>query len=192
MALWVGPKQARELNRDHPSGSIPSLEAMGDGLHVLAVASLPQLLVYESEAEFREFADEIRAQGVLADASVTGTDGRVRESYRRFSKTLVFFGEKRGEDKRVGLAHEWVKSGDKFTLFSEGDPVTDQPVTLFCRTNHSGHQHIREHRLRTDDQGSVAPALPLSSACLVNAVFLEPGAAEGQWKSDWVSLFLGT
>lgn len=191
-ALWVGPDQTRVRVGDDLEGPSAHLRAMGKGLHVLAVASFPQQLVYESEAEFRDFVTEIDAESTVIGGAVTTPDGRLHESYRRFSKTLVHFGEKTGVDTRIGLAREWVKTGNSFTLFRDSAPVPSQPVTLFCRLKHPGHHHIKELKMMTDTQGTITPILPPASTCLINTVFLDPTATIGHWKSDWVSMLLGT
>ena len=189
--LWVGPGQSKMLAGQGLAGKLPVLHAMGEGLHVLAVASYPQTHVYETEAEFRDFVAEIRAESALANLPANAKGGTLEESYRRFSKTLVHFGEEKGEDKRIGLAREWVKSGESFTLLFDSAPVPHQPVTLLCRTAHSGHDHVTEIELTTDAEGTVNPDLPHASTCLLNTVFLQK-SNKGQWSSDWVSMFWQT
>ncbi len=165
-----------------------SLSAQAQGLHILAVASFGQSLTYPTQAEFISFAQGIGAGDVLAQQLplVAEPDGSIGETYRRFSKTLVHFGEKQGRDRRLGLQYEWVKSDGRFTLLAHGAVAPHHPADLFCEGRDGV---VTEHRLQTDTDGQVAPDTANAKRCLINAVFLSAPDARGHWASDWVSLF---
>ncbi|MFL4470142.1 DUF4198 domain-containing protein [Tateyamaria armeniaca] len=185
-ALWVGPETRQALHTRPLAQRDLSLAAQGEGLHVLAIASFGQTLRHPSLQDFKEFADSIGANHVLREIPpVADEDGRLRETYRRFSKTLVHFGERRDEDRRLGLQYEWVQGSDGFTLYSGGTPAAHHPVDVFCR---QADMQVRESRLRTDDTGNVAPSVKPAERCLINAVFLRPHEDGRRWSSDWVSL----
>ena len=186
-AYWVGPETVQPLHTQPLAQGDLTLSAQGDGLHILAVASFGRTLTYTSLKEFEAFAAEIGASAALADVPPqTEHDGTLQETYRRFSKTLVYFGSRTGADKRLGLEYEWVQSDEVITLFSPHGRVPHHPVDLFCR--HPNGQ-VSQQRLQTASGGQVAPDEAAAKRCLINAVFLTPAKSSKRWSSDWVSMF---
>lgn len=185
-AYWVGPQTARALHTRPLAQGALALSGQGDGLHILAVASFGRRLTHPTIEAFEAFANEVGAGPVLSNfPPVPDENGGLRETYRRFSKTLVNFGTKAGKDQRLGLEYEWVQSGTGFTLFAGDDVAPDHPVDLFCRPPNMG---VRQQRLRTDANGQVAVTAANAAQCLISAVFLRPPQAGQGWASDWVSL----
>ena len=186
-ALWVGPNGVLSLHRQPISAGDMALTVLGDGMHILAVASYGQQLTYPSLDAFHTFAREIGAAPVLSTfPPVAETDGTVRETYRRFSKTYVHFGARIGSDLRLGLAREWVMTPAGFRLFDGPAPAARHTVDLWCRATGDDVKHMR---VLTGDDGRIPMNPPVASRCLLNAVFLDPPQAGGTWSSDWASAY---
>ena len=178
-AIWAGPDGATDLSRLALARGPLSLSQKGEGLHILAVESFPQRLTYDTPADFESFARSVGQADALRHVSV---EGPVSETYRRLSKTLVHFGLAKGQDRRIGLAREWVSDGTSFQLFDGTEPVGDQAVFLFCRRD---QQEPTAVALRTNGEGRVSPHPPSGATCLLNTVFL---TFDRHWQSDWVSI----
>lgn len=188
-AYWVGPETVQALHTRLLAQDDLAMTAQRDGLHILAVASFGRRLSYPSLQDFEAFAAEIGATAVLADSPPTvQEDGHLHETYRRFAKTLVHFGTKKGADRRLGLEYEWVQSKTGFTLFSPQGAVPHHPVDVFCR---QPDFRVRQQRLHTNLDGHLTPDTRNADRCLINAIFLTPPNASQGWTSDWVSLFWG-
>lgn len=189
-ALWVGPEKAEDLSNQPLANGPLTLDPQGDGLHVLAVESFPNRHVYVSEDDFKEHLATIgQADTSVAKLARLSADGRVIESYRRFSKTLIPIGQPRGVDQRVGLDSEWVQEGSGFRLYSGDVAVEQHPVSLICRATDA--PSASSALLHTDADGLVRLDQNGDARCVLNAVIMsiEP---DGSLSSDWVSVYFGT
>ncbi len=186
-AYWVGPETVRALQAQPLAQGDLTLPAEGNGLHILAVASFGRRLSYARVEDFIAFAQDVGARDVLSAVPPKGArDGTLSETYRRFSKTLVHFGFRRGSDRRLGLDYEWVHSEDSLTLFAPLGVAPRHTVDLFCRLP---DKRIRHQRLYTDNRGRVFPDTSSATQCMISAVFLTPPADGQSWASNWVSIF---
>ncbi|KMW59419.1 hypothetical protein AIOL_004401 [Candidatus Rhodobacter oscarellae] len=190
IARWIGPKTEQSLQNQKLAERDASLRAFSEGLHILAVTSFNQRLIYNKQDKFLKFVRDIGAEAALEGVSpLSDEDGKIRETYRRLSKTLVHFGTRSGKDRRVGLHHEWVQTETGFQLFSASSDTAGQPAALFCRTPDG---RLFTDRLRTDADGHVNVTPPKGSECLINTVFLFPPTDGSAWHSDWTSTFFWT
>ena len=190
IARWIGPEIERSLQDQLLTHKDAPLKALSDGLHILAVTSFDQRLTYNKEENFLKFVREIGAEQILDGVDpLLDQDGKIRETYRRLSKTLVYFGTLSGTDRRVGLDHEWVQTETGFQLFSAHAGTAHQPAALFCRTPDGT---LVTDRLLTDANGHMHVTPPKASECILNTVFLFPPTANSPWHSDWASTFFWT
>jgi hypothetical protein len=180
-ALWVGPDFATVLNTRRLAEGDVTLKARRPGLHILAVASFPQTHIHATREKFDAY---VNAERLRLAAPVVPQNGQIRETYSRFSKTLVRFGKGSGQDRRIGLAREWVRSGDIFTLYQGATPLPGQPARLMCRMPDGA---VQQSLLVTDAKGQTPAPKGTARECLLNAVILEPRGKD--WHSDWVSTF---
>jgi hypothetical protein len=192
LVIWSGPGAQVELSRLPLSAPDPSRAAFAPGLHSLSVSTYPQKLTYASLDDFRAFLKEIGKEDLIAtDTYELPADGEVHETYRRFSKTIVHFSDRSGEDGRTGLMREWVWQDGGFTLFENNKPSADQKTHVSCASG-PFPSATTEFALFTDRNGTITPPLPEEGRCLINTVFVEYDAVADRWRSDWVSLFLLT
>ncbi|WP_432817353.1 hypothetical protein [Sulfitobacter sp. JB4-11] len=188
-AVWTGPGAQLDLSRLPLSAPKPALHAFAPGLHSLAVSTYPQKLTYASPEHFERFVREIGREDLLLSTNVDPVFGReVKESYRRYAKTIVHFADRRGKDRRIGLSREWVWQGDTFRLFDGKAPKVAQKARVICSIG-PAPQAVTEQELHTNADGNIRPVLPQNGRCLINTVFLEYDDHAGHWTSDWVSLY---
>jgi len=186
-AYWVGPETVRVLQTKPLARGDLTLSAEGRGLHMLAVSSFGRRLSYASVEDFVAFAKDVGAGDVVSAVPPKGGhDGTLSETYRRFSKTLVHFGIRRGSDRRLGLDYEWVQSEESMTLFAPLGVVPRHAVDVFCRLPDT---QVRHQRLYTDKGGRIAPDTFNATQCMASTVFLTPPAAGQSWISNWVSVY---
>lgn len=188
-AIWAGPNGQIELSRLPLSAPEPSFNAVVPGLHSLSVATYPQKLTYASMDELRKFLAESGQKGLISSGVYNvPADGKIRETYRRYSKTLVHFAKRVGKDRRVGLQREWVWEDDVFRLYKRGRPHPGQKTTVSCSI---GPFPVTATRivLHTDKSGAINPILPPKGRCLINTIIVDYDSQADQWRSDWVSLY---
>ncbi len=180
-AYWVGPKYADALHTRRMSGGPFKLQAKQEGLHILAVSTFPQSYTHPTGAAFDHYAE---TEALNSVAKSVGFEGPVREIYRRFSKSVFQIGAIVGQDRRVGLEYEWVRTRDKVTLYHYEEPVPNQRARYTCRVL-DGPAVQKE--LSTDRNGSVSIEFESSGTCLLNAVIIRK-QSDG-WRSNWVSYY---
>lgn len=178
-AFWISPTTVQALHAKVPPNRSATLDAQGLGMHILAVQSFNRRLRYDTLSEFHEFLSEI-GRGDVSGSAVEP----VEETYRRLSKTLVFFDERVGADRQIGLDSEWVLEPEGYRLFQAAHPVPDQLATVSCRATDGDLWQIEA---RTDSEGRIPVDLPTSSQCLASTVFLSTPTQAGTWHTDWVS-----
>lgn len=185
-AYWIGPTKTEALHLRPLSDRDLALDIQDDGLHTLAVVSYGTGLVHETVDDFRAFAREVGAESSIAkDRPIPDQDGGVRETYRRFSKLLVRYGQADAADMRHGFEYEWVKSPLGLQLFARDHVVKHHPVDLFCR---SSDFKVAYKRSVTDARGQVPFVSGEFDRCLANTVFLTSSRSGREWSSAWVSL----
>ena len=185
--IWTAAQSFVGTNGARVDRPKVAFTAQAPGLHVLAVESNPQVLSHASNTEFLAYIEEVGLSGHL-DTTDPGLvpGGPVIERYQRFSKTLVHFGNRVGEDIRVGLQYEWVQQDDGLQLFAKGEPRADHPAFLFCRQD--GQNSVELNSYRTDAQGYIYPSIEARDLCLLNATFVTR-QIDRSWLSAWTSIF---
>ncbi len=187
-AIWAGPDVAMELHTRSLADGAVALRPLGSGLHILAVESFAQRHVYPTVDAFAAFLKETGQAARLEETGfIPPASGPVNERYRRLSKTLVHIEGASGQDRRVGLPREWVKQGDGFVLYDDGEVRSDQPAFVFCRDDVSPYA-VTVQRRQTDQDGRINPVLAPSSQCLISTVFTANSSTDGTYQSDWVSI----
>ncbi len=189
-AIWSGPADQVDFSRWPLSGPKPAFRAFAPGLHSVAVATFPQKLTYATADDFHAFLAEVGREDLWPwETDSPAAPIQIRETYRRYAKTIVHFTARTGMDRRVGLRREWVWDTDAFVLFDREAPKANQKTKVTCRTG-PAPQAVTEIHMVTGQDGTIRPALPSGGRCLINTVFMEKDAGQDMWKSDWVSLFL--
>lgn len=184
--IWSGPEATQILTDPAELQSPLRLPKQAPGVHVFAIKTYGQEHIYGSEQSFERHVRSLGLKDVVdtTDAGIA-TGGKVIETYRRFSKTLVRFDDGENVDQALGFEKEWVRTPDGFQLLSKGSPVLQYPAFVYCKSH--DEPSVEPTLLFTDDAGLVTPISPKGSACLINSVFLKR-QADGSWSSDWVSI----
>lgn len=185
-------------------GDIPAVQGLKTkpGLVVLAYASKPSTLTYETWDKFQAFYAHKDLGDIRTAHQERGLpDFPIKEVYTRFSKALIGVGHAKGTDENMGLETELialanpyrddVQNGFPVLLLYQGAPRVDVQIELFDRAPDGT---VRTTMHRTDAQGrALLPVFP-GHEYLVDAVVLRvpaPDRAERynvQWESLWAAL----
>ncbi|WP_298914491.1 hypothetical protein [uncultured Roseobacter sp.] len=190
--IWAGARDQVDLSAQQVRAKVSELQPFGNGLHSLTVSSYDQTLTYKNRNDLLSFLKSVGQEALieeLSDQDLPATS--ITEMYRRSSKLLVHFGTLDGEDSRRSLSREWVAMGNGFVLFDQDGVAANQSVQILCRSQETGAVSM-SLTMKTHAAGQVSPRLPERSVCLLNSVFVEPGGAKSDLKSDWVSLHFKT
>lgn len=186
-------------------GDLPAIATapLDDGLNILTLSSGLFSLTYHEEGKFPNFLRMEDLSWALEEHQrrKLPATGFV-EAYRRHAKSLIKVGHGKGEDRRTGLAFEWVLQTNPYTsqdvlvaqLWWRDQVMADTQARLFVR--HTGE--IQEYVLRTDEHGKVTLPRIAGAVYLLNAVHLmipDPATVaetEAVWESRWASLTFAT
>lgn len=184
-------------------GDIPALDMVlsGEGLAVIAHETRGHSLRYRERALFERFVSHKELNGTLERHAARGLpELEFREAYTRYAKSLVAIGAGKGEDRALGLHHEFVALTNPYhigadgafaaQLLYEGAPRAGALVEVFMRAP-NGDVTVTQHR--TDEAGIVHLTLVPAFEYLLDAVVMEdtgnddPGAGP-VWHSAWAAL----
>ncbi|MDX1341468.1 MAG: DUF4198 domain-containing protein [Reinekea sp.] len=164
---------------------------MGAGTTIAVTESSDFTIEYEDKAAFETFLSKEHLQ-VNTDA--LAAEGQVIERYRRYAKALLTPPGELWQDRRVGLAFEWViaqqDSKLKAQLFASNQPAADLPVRLFVQR---ADGTVENRPARTDANGVVwFDDFSEYNHYLLNAIRLYPidpaaNKDKASWHSDWAS-----
>ncbi|WP_322888984.1 MULTISPECIES: DUF4198 domain-containing protein [unclassified Yoonia] len=185
-------------------GDTPALQmdALGDGLAVLAYQSAPANLDYADWDAFQSFVDHKDLGDVRALHDARGLpDAGFTETYARYSKSLVSVGSGAGADRRVGLETELVALDNPYTvdpaadfavqLFYRNDPRADAQIEVFAK---SPDGTVTTTYIRTDTDGIARFAVLPAHEYMLDAVLIrEPSPALQEttgavWQTLWANL----
>ncbi len=185
-------------------GDMPGLNmsSQDDGLHVVAYQSTPQTISYQTWEKFQKFADHKDFGDVRSRHDARGLPPEdFKESYIRFSKTLIGVGSSVGADKRMGLETEIVALTNPYTddlsdgmrvqLFYGSDVRADEQIEVFAK---SPGDEVKITLVRTDGNGIATIPVESGVSYQLDAVVLrEPSeAAAAQsgavWETLWANL----
>ncbi|NBT33610.1 MAG: DUF4198 domain-containing protein, partial [Rhodobacteraceae bacterium] len=154
---WLGDSVQEITMRN---GDTPGLqtEPVGDGLNVVVYQSSVSTVSYESWEKFQSFVEHKDLRIERADHDARGIpDTNFKETYIRFSKSLVGVADAAGTDRRVGLETELVALMNPYTddlsngfaaqLFYHDDVRANEQVEVFDKAPDGT---VTVERLRTD------------------------------------------
>lgn len=186
-------------------GDLPAIRVapLGDGLHMLTLSSTLFTVTYHEADKFPAFLRKEGLDWALQAHQERGlpTTGIV-EAYRRHAKSLVKVGSGQGDDRRTGLAFEWVLLTNPYT--NSAAPVAQLwwrdavAANVQCRVFVRVGGRITEQVLHTDATGKVTLPRTPGATYLLNAVRImvpdRPTVAETQavWETRWASLTFAT
>lgn len=176
-----------------------------DGLAVVVHETADLRLSYSDFAVFQRFVEHKDFKTALADHAARGLPKTgFRETYRRYSKSLIAVGSGVGADRVMGLKIEIVALANPYTddvsggmpllVLMDGAPRVDVQVELF-QTAPDGSVSSTFHR--TDANGRVTVPVRPGMVYLADSVALialdnDDARAGPVWHSDWASLTFRT
>jgi uncharacterized GH25 family protein len=187
-------KQSEELggrNLRHPTGKF---RPMGEGLHIVAYESLPQI----NSLPGKEFEDYLRKEGLdeVLDSRQLEKESEApgREIYYRFAKCLIQVGDKVGSDRSLGFPLEIVTLTDPSRMLvgttlvvrvlRDGESIPGLLVKAFSLASVS-----KPRGVRTDFDGLAKINIDRAGRWMLNVVSMEPteDTSEADWQSFWAS-----
>ncbi|MCL7409945.1 DUF4198 domain-containing protein [Marivivens donghaensis] len=181
------------------AGDRPALamDAPTDGLQILVYQSTPTLLNYENWEKFARFVEHKDLGIERADHDARGIpDTNFKETYIRFSKSLVGVADAAGTDRRVGLETEVVALMNPYTddlsngfaaqLFYHNDVRANEQVEVFDKAPDGT---VTIERLRTDDQGIVTLPVTAGHAYMLDAVVIREPSEDDQTEAVYETLW---
>ncbi|NBT51236.1 MAG: DUF4198 domain-containing protein [Marivivens sp.] len=181
------------------AGDRPALamNAPTDGLQILVYQSTPTLLNYENWEKFARFVEHKDLRIERSDHDARGIpDANFKETYMRFSKSLVGVADSAGADRRVGLETELVALMNPYTddlsngfaaqLFYHDDVRANEQVEVFDKAPDGT---VTVERLRTDDQGIVTLPVTAGHAYMLDAVVIREPSADDQTEAVYETLW---
>ena len=179
-------------------GAMPavSLDMLSEGLHVLALQSRDDSLVYSDPEKFRSFLRNEGIEHIIAEHAARGLpETGFRESYSRSAKALIGVGGAEGEDRVIGLPVELVALDNPFVTDGNirlrfdvaGSAQASARVNLFHR---SADGTVQELPLTTGADGVVTVPDLGQGFYLANAVEMVAVEESGPtvWHSHWASI----
>ncbi len=169
---------------------------------ILVYQSTPTTLTYRSYDLFKGFVEHKKLGDTLARHEERALPHeRVRESYTRFSKSLVGIGTAIGADQNTGMLTEIVALKNPYT----DDLTAGLPVLLLYKDTPRQHQQIEIFEktpegivnvstVMTDNKGHATIPVNAGSIYMLDAeVMREPTAelaqsADVMWESLWANL----
>lgn len=197
MSSYVGTHKEGQLTELNPRfAAKPTLTFnTGPGTTIGVTESADFIVEYKSYDAFFVF---IKKEN-LFDQLIEPTEppsGKIFESYRRFTKTLISTEAHAWQDSEIGLNFEWLltRDGDNLrgTLLINSKPAANYPVKLFAKPAQNSSE-VSVQKITTDSNGTVLfTNLEKNYIYLINAIKLRPSAQgdkfnEALWHSDWAS-----
>lgn len=201
---FVLSTETRNITVPGRAGDAPGLNmaATEEGLHVVAYQSRPQSISYETWEKFQKFADHKDFGDVRTRHDARGLPAEgFKESYIRFSKTLIGVGTAAGADKRMGLETEMValtnpytddlSDGMRLQLFYGQDVRANVQIEVFEK---APGVDVKITLVRTDDNGIATIPVRSGMSYQLDAVVLrEPSPAVADntgaaWETLWANL----
>ena len=183
---------------DKPAGRFKTKQL---GLSIINHQTRPQYIDYRSPKKFIDFAT---SKGFLHIAKLyqdTGDDDFVlRETYRRFAKSLLAVEHANVGDRVLGFELELVALQNPYAqpppdtidvvVYERGIPRPGAQVTIFVRC---GLQRIHKTVVHADAEGIVTVSLQAGCYYMVDSVVLRRPEMENDvgnidWESLWASL----
>ncbi len=191
--------RVKSRSGDFPAASLP---ADTDGLMVVVYQSTPSTLTYRSYELFKGFTEHKKLGDTLARHDARGLPHEgIRESYTRFSKSLIGVGTAKGADQNTGLLTEIVALKNPYT----DDLAAGLPVLLLYQNKPRSNEQIEIFEKNTDgvvtitttttnDKGVAIIPVNAGSIYMLDAeVMREPDAQlveekNVMWESLWANL----
>ncbi len=183
---------------DRPAVSVVVSE---EGLWVIVHETTDNLLTWDTWEKFVSFVEHKKLAGTLELHAERGLSQEgVKESYRRFAKSLVAVGDGAGEDSEAGLRTEIVAGANPYTddlsgglpvrVLFEGAPRAGAQVEVFDRDPGGEVTTFTE---MTDPDGRASIPVEPGHEYLLDAVVMLPlypadETTEPVWQSLWASL----
>lgn len=185
-------------------GDQPALRmnAISDGLHVVAYQARNATVNYETWEKFQRFVDHKDLGDVLTRHNARGLpDANFKEVYSRYSKTLIGVGASAGGDVRTGLLTELVALTNPYTddlsggmrvqLFYGQETRANEQVEVFSK---SPSGTVAQAFYRTDGNGIATIPVKPGYRYMADAVVLrEPSDRLASdtgavWETLWANL----
>lgn len=174
-----------------------AVDPMGDGLHVLIYQSEPATLRYDTWDDFQRFSDHKDLNATVDAHNAAGHPAEdFIEVYRRFSKSLVAFGDPLGADDFMGMEAELIaldnpyQGGDiAVQLLYQGTPLPDTQIEVFAKTD-----GVTVSYIRTDANGVATVPTMAGVSYMLDSVILRapsPDLAEATgavYETLWANL----
>jgi hypothetical protein len=183
---------------DRPAGRFTAGPA---GLSIVYHQTQPLYLDYDQPEKFIGFATKKGFLDIAAAYDGASADNFVlRETYRRFAKSLIAVDGVGGPDRVLGAEVELVALTNPYAtptpdtldvaVYQQGVPRSGALVTVYVRHNPRKIDHIV---MQTDAAGQVTIPLQPGRQYLVDSVVLQrpadaPDTAGIDWESLWASL----
>jgi len=182
-------------------GDIPAFKIKPNktGLNVLAVATRPDRLTYDTAEKFQTFLKNQGLEWALVEQRKRGLpDAGFTEAYSRYAKALVQVGPTAGNDVVVGLPIELIAEKNPYALalksiaklpvrlLWQGKPLKQAQIKIFHRVK----DKLNISKIRTDDTGRAMIPMSQSGKYLLSAVHIIPWTQKpkDQWHSYWASM----
>lgn len=197
MSTYVGMHKEGQLLELNPRfAAKPTLTFnTGPGTTIGVTESADFIVDYESYDAFFTFIKKEHLIDQLIEPTEPPT-GKIFESYRRFTKTLISTEAHAWKDSLVGLNFEWLltRDGDNLrgTLFINNEPAANYPVKLFAKSTQNSSD-VSVQKITTDSTGKILfTNLQADYIYLINAIKLRPSTPDDKfdetlWHSDWAS-----
>ena len=189
---------------DSRIGDSPALDqpAVAEGLNVVAYQARNSDVTYENWEKFQKFLDHKDLGDQLANHEGRGFPLEdFKETYSRYSKTLIGVGNGAGADKRVGLETEIVaitnpytddlSGGVKVQLFYRTDVRANEQVEVFEKAPNGA---VNIFMVRTNGNGIASVPVKSGHEYMLDAVVLREPAAQlaadtgAAWETLWANM----
>jgi hypothetical protein len=184
-------------------GDTPAVDmaVQGTGLAILVAQTINLTVTYDDFAVFKGFTEH-KAMPQIAEQHIARglPDKAFTESYKRYVKSLVAFGDGVGSDRALGMRIEIVALANPYTddisqgmplqVLMDGKPRVGAQLLMFA-TDAAGV--VTEVPYVTDADGMAVVAAVSGSTYLADSVDIfalpnDDAMAGPVWHSDWASL----
>ncbi len=193
-------QNGKKTDVDSRLGDIPALNQTidNDGLLIIKYESRRSTIDYDDNWEkFVTFLKKHHLESIIEQHKTRNLEQTgVKETYIRYSKSLMKVGTGTGNDEYTGMPFEWILNNNPYTddgdismtLLADGKSYPGALVHIFVKEA-SG---IKESTLTTDSKGNILiPRRP--GFFLINAVKMQippkkvQRSTEAVWESLWAS-----